>query len=331
MSKPMWMVRAARGGKLADAFVEHGRVGIGWVTLGDLGAYADKQAILQALDKHHSDWSSGKKMSSASQLVRFRDELQEGDRVVTYNPGRRVYHVGTIVGGYRHEPDLIGHLANTRPVNWDGEVERERLSAATRNSLGAIMTLFQLPEHAVRELESLLQDGSAALPDTDTADEEDEDSLLEAYESQAVEIIKDRLNRLDWEQMQELVAGLLRAMGYRTRVSAPGPDRGVDIMASPDGFGFESPRIVVEVKHRGQAMGAQQIRSYLGGRHKDDKGLYVSTSGFTKEARYEAERANIPLMLMDIDDLVRALMEYYENLDMDTRSLLPLKKIYWPI
>jgi restriction system protein len=50
-------------------------------------------------------------------------------------------------------------------------------------------------------------------------------------------------------------------------------------------------RIVVEVKHRNGQMGSQQIRSFLGGRHKDDRGLYVSTGGFTKDALYEAERA----------------------------------------
>ncbi len=84
--------------------------------------------------------------------------------------------------------------------------------------------------------------------------------------------------------MQDLVAGILRAMGYKTLVSPAGADRGKDIIASPDGFGFEPPRIVVEVKHRNARMGSSEIRSFLGGRHKDDRGLYVSTGGFTKEA-----------------------------------------------
>jgi restriction system protein len=128
-----------------------------------------------------------------------------------------------------------------------------------------------------------------------------------------------------------LSPGLLRAMGYKTQVSPPGADRGKDIIASPDGFGFEQPRIVVEVKHRpGSRMGAQEIRSFLGGRHKDDKGLYVSTGGFSNDARYEAERASIPVMLMDLDDLVSAVLEHYEQMDIDAKSLLRLTKIYWP-
>ncbi|MDC0946604.1 restriction endonuclease [Nitrospinaceae bacterium] len=44
--------------------------------------------------------------------------------------------------------------------------------------------------------------------------------------------------------MQELVAGLLRAMGSKTKVFPAGPDQGKDIIASPDGFDFEIPRII---------------------------------------------------------------------------------------
>ena len=131
--------------------------------------------------------------------------------------------------------------------------------------------------------------------------------------------------------MQELVAGLLRAMGYKTEVSAVGPDRGKDIVASPDGFGIESPRIIVEVKHRKESMGSQAIRSFLGGRHKDDKGLYVSTGGFSKDAHYEAERANIPLTLLNLDALVSKLLEHYDQIEPEIQRLVPLKKVYWPV
>ncbi len=77
-------------------------------------------------------------------------------------------------------------------------------------------------------------------------------------------------------------------------------------------------------------MGSQEIRTFLGGRHKDDKGLYVSTGGFTKDARYEAERASIPTTLMDLDQLVDAVIEHYEQLDSESRVLLPLAQLYWP-
>ena len=138
------------------------------------------------------------------------------------------------------------------------------------------------------------------------------------------------VNELGWEDMQLLVAGILRAMGYKTEISPPGADRGKDIVASPDGFGFEHPRIVVEVKHRKGQMGSQEICSFLGGRHKDDRGLYVSTGGFTKDAQYEADRAAIPLQLWTLDRLVRALIEHYPATDAETKRIVPLKRLYWP-
>ncbi len=130
--------------------------------------------------------------------------------------------------------------------------------------------------------------------------------------------------------MQELFAGILRAMGYRARVSPVGSDRGVDIFASPDGLGLEEPRIFVEVKHRKGKMDAPEIRSFLGGRKPGDRCLYVSTGGFTKEALYEAERASVPIQLVNLQRLRELLLEYYEQLAPETRALVPLKRVYWP-
>lgn len=133
-------------------------------------------------------------------------------------------------------------------------------------------------------------------------------------------------------QMQDLVAGILRAMGYRTIVSQPGTDRGVDVFASPDGLGLQEPRIFVEVKHRDQTrMGAEHVRAFLGGRKPGDKCLYVSTGSFTKEARYEAERSSVPTTLLGLQDLRKLLVENYEKLDAETRALVPLKRLYWPL
>lgn len=326
MKTAMWMVRSGSGGKLADEFIEKRVAAIGWDDLGDLKQFEDKAAIIAAIQRYWPSWSEGKVMNSASQLIRFRDEVATGDRVLTYDSSKRIYHVGTVNGPYRYSPNLV---VNAHEVTWEGRIDRDDLPVSIKNVLGSTLTLFRVPEKVAGELERL-SSGQPVAQVTVTEEEDEEQSLLERYRTEAFEIIKDRVNRLDWEDMQELVAGLLRAMGYKTRVSDPGPDRGVDIMASPDGFGFEAPRIMVEVKHRNQAIGSQDLRSFLDGRHKDDKGLYVSTGGFSRDARYEADRANIPVMLMDIDDLVKAIFRNYEKMDLDTQKLLPLKKIYWP-
>ncbi|MFR3274542.1 MAG: restriction endonuclease [Collinsella phocaeensis] len=99
---------------------------------------------------------------------------------------------------------------------------------------------------------------------------------------------------------------------------------------SPDALGLESPRIVAEVKHRKGAMGAPAVRSFIGGLRAGERGLYVSTGGFTKEARYEADRANVPVRLLDLDSFVRHYVEVYDKTDDEARSILPLTRIWWP-
>ncbi|WP_236016249.1 restriction endonuclease [Brucella endophytica] len=329
MSKS-WMVRAERDGRLFDAFKDVSAVAIGWNEVGDLSHVKTRKAIA---DLVAAAWPEMKPQSIAmatGQLYRFVNEIDVGDMIVTYNPSRRVYLVGEVTGPYRYDTSVDPEDAQFRPVRWHGEVSRDLLSVESRNSLGSISTLFRISNEVAAELKKAMTSGQSAKPEATAAAEAIEDDLFKSMESRAREFIKDKVNALTWDDMQELVAGLLRSLGYKTRVSEAGPDRGKDIVASPDGFGFESPRIVVEVKHRKGTMGAPDVRSFLGGRHPQDKGLYVSTGGFTREARYEAERANIPLALMDLDDLVKSLLEQYDKLDSETQQLLPLKRIFVP-
>ena len=194
----------------------------------------------------------------------------------------------------------------------------------------SISTIFNLGEDVAKEISRLLQ-GGGALPKEDVISQEVVlDTIKEDMISKAAEFVKDKISVLNWEEMQELVAGILRAMGYKTIISAKGPDRGRDIMASPDGLGLEEPRIIVEVKHRDGQMGASEIRSLTGGMRPGSKGLYVSTGGFTKDAKYEAERSTVPVTLVDLDLLGTLLVQNYDNLDSDTRALVPMVKIYWP-
>jgi restriction system protein len=270
-----------------------------------------------------------------NQAWRFLKELATGDFVVTYEPSERRYHIGTIAGPATHQPDTIEELQLRRPVNWATALSRDDLSQNTRNSLGAIQTLIKVPDEAAAELQGRGNSSSNAAPsrssELEPAVQDDfEDPYAELFE-QSVQRVQDRILALSWSDLQDLVAALLRALGYRTIVSPAGSDRGRDIVASKDGFGFERPRIVVEVKHRrNERMGAPEIRSFIGGRHADDRGLYVSTGGFSHEARYEAERAATVTHLMDLEGLARAILEQYDAFDEHGRALLPLRRLYWP-
>ena len=228
--------------------------------------------------------------------------------------------VGEIISDYifddKFYPESPLEYCDTREVKWLGEVERDILSNSTKNTLGAISTIFEINLEASDEIIKTLKGDFTKDESPDT----DGEILKEDFLERSREFIKDKLVKLDWDEMQELVAGLLRGMGYKTMVSPKGPDRGRDIIASPDGLGLEDPRIVVEVKHRREQMGSSEIRSFTGGL-RDDKGLYVSTGGFTKEAKYEAERSDKSLTLVDADVLVNLIIQYYDQFDSEANHL----------
>lgn len=331
----MWMVRAGRGGELIERYREDGRVGLGQggeslgpLQYGTLG----KTEIQGHLRAKFPAWKEGKVFNAAGQLHRFFNEVAEGDGVVTYDPETREYLLGTITGPLEYQS--IEQLPYTRKVKWHGKVSRDGLSAAARNPLGSTLTLFRVPDEVAAELITGKRALDATTPVVSSSVSPSAAEVLAEADDpseRALELLDDRINSLDWEELQDLVGGILRAMGYKTRVSPRGPDRGVDIFASPDGLGLQEPRIFVEVKHRQQTMGAQELRSFLGGRKEGDRCLYVSTGGFTKDARYEADRSNIPLTLVDLPLLRDLVLDHYERLDETSRRLVPLTRIYWPI
>ena len=335
MKNNWWMVRASNG-KYTSEFIEDGKISIGYGCDKALSLFSNKLEIIDYLKTKFLNTNPRSTHTTATQLYKFCYQIKKGDAVITYDSAERKYYVGIISGEYHFDLNAEPFF-HSKEVTWNQKaINRDSLSIKARNSLGATLTIFSINDDIISEFDSILHGkivNKTLLEVLEYKEEIDEEEIIleTAAEAQfkASEQIKDYISGLKWDVMQELVAGILRAMGYKTRVSPSGSDRGVDIVASPDGLGFEQPRIVVEVKHRKNAMGAPEIRGFLGGRHHNDKGLYVSTGGFTKEARYEADRANIPLTLIDIDDLVELILEHYPAMDSEAKNIIPLKPVYW--
>jgi len=330
MQKHLWMIRAGEKGIFIDDFINENIVAIGWMEIGDLSNITNKNDLENEIELTYPDWTKGQITNSVGQIYRFLFEIKIGDKVITYNPTTRMYHIGTITGEYEYQPKIIKWLPNIRSVKWENKIFRDRLRVQTKNSLGAIQTLFKPSEEAVSEVFSIISGKTSQIEESDQEKETEE--IRRDIIERAHEFIKDKISSLSWEEMQDLVAGILRGMGYKTRISPPGPDRGVDIIASPDGLGLTQPRIFIEVKHRiNTQIGSKDIRSLIGGRNpQQDKCLFVSTGGFSKDAKLEAERSHIPLTLLNLDDITNLLIQQYEHLDSETKALIPLVKVYWP-
>ena len=131
-------------------------------------------------------------------------------------------------------------------------------------------------------------------------------------------------------EFQDLVAALLRGMGYHTPFIAPkGRDGGIDIEAYSDPLGTVAPRIIVQVKQRPDTKVSVQEMRELSGllRREGDIGLFVSTGGFTNEAASEAKSSSRHMELMDMKRFIDLWKTHYSDMSEEDKSLLPLREI----
>lgn len=329
--KNQWMIRSGRKSALIDIFAE-GWVGVDFDLYSDLSETKTSAQIRRLVEENERDYATGAIPNIVSMLEKTCRGFRLGDGVITYDRPKREYWVGKISGDYRYFPGAGERLPHRRPVEWLSQrVSRDDLTIASRNTLGTVLTITQLSSDVWADINASLSGKSMRPSITPAEAKAEETEIKQGIQEQAHERLKDRILSLSSENMEELAAALLRGMGFKATVSPTGPDRGVDVLASPDGLGLQEPRIKVEVKHRrNTAMGANEVRSFLGGLRPGDRGLYLSTGGFTREAQYEAERATVPVTLMDLDMFATLIETHYENFEVEGRALLPLTKVYWP-
>ena len=335
-----WMVRAGRGGYLIDEFLSKGLISIGWNKIGALTKKTTYEELKDKLAETYPDDAKGRINQSAGQIWRFFNEFSIDDNVITYDPETRSYYIGQIKSEYKFS-DIYEHH-HIRFVSWDSyPYDRDYLTLESKNILGSILTLFEVPPSVVEEFEYLSPMKPPSNEFLQRMDEESEEFTRQEEERIAKDIvgrsrefIKDIIVKLDWNEVEQVSSGILATMGYKTRLTSPGSDLGSDIIASPDGLGLVEPIIKVEVKHKVKSkekVSAPDIRNFIGGLRHYTKGIYISTTGFSKEAQYEAERANFQITLIDFELFVDLLTENYEKLEPEIKALVPLKRIYWPI
>lgn len=153
-----------------------------------------------------------------------------------------------------------------------------------------------------------------------------------AYE-QAVSVarkeIEEYISQLGAYEFQDLVAALLRGMGYYTPFISPqGKDGGFDILAYKDPFGSTTPRIKVQVKHRNQKVTVKEVRELASLLNKEgEMGLIVSSGGFTTDAEVEIRRSTRHIEKMDLNDFIELWEEYYDKMREEDKTYLPLRRV----
>jgi restriction system protein len=241
------------------------------------------------------------------------------------SPGVRRY--GKIVRFSTIGPVKAGWLVKNKGVWTLTEEGREAYRA------------FPDPEAFKRESDRLYREWRKATPggepgdaDADETNDEARSATFEEAEEAAWGQIRAHLGEIPPYEFQDLVAALLKSMGYHVLwVAPPGPDRGIDMIAHTDPLGTTSPRIKVQVKRTPDSkIAVQEIRSFMAVIGDQDVGLYIAAGGFTAEAEREARsQEKRRLTLVDLNRLVELWIEHFSHMDDSDRQRLPLKPIYF--
>lgn len=133
---------------------------------------------------------------------------------------------------------------------------------------------------------------------------------------------------------EKLVVQLLENMGYGGSVENAGlvvgqtGDEGIDGVIREDKLGFNLIYIQAKRWDRTTSIGRPEIQKFVGALAGQgaNKGLFITTAQFTKEARdYAKKQHTTKVVLVDGDTLAKLMIEY--NLGVSTQAVYQIKQL----
>ena len=326
----IWGIHAGALGEIDSKFLSKSKpcVAIGWSEVGNLSKIpADREKFKEKLVKAYPDTKQGAVPTSAGMLYRFVHEIQIGDIVVYPSKIDKLIHIGRIVSPYEYNISIDENYPNTRQVEWLKHISRTMFSQGALYEIGSALSLFQIKNYADEFIE-VISGKSITKPD-----EEDPTvaKVSEEIEQNTRDFIAKRLTQeLKGHPFEHFIAHVLNILGYKTRVSPEGADGGIDIIAYKDALGLEPPIIKVQVKSNDADITPDKVQALYGNVAAGEYGLFIALSGFSKRAR-EFAKSKANLRIIDGDELIDIILEYYEQLDSKYKAKIPLRNVYIPV
>lgn len=139
-----------------------------------------------------------------------------------------------------------------------------------------------------------------------------------------------RLKTVDPTFFEELVVRVLVAMGYGGSLESAGKaigrsgDGGIDGIVKEDKLGLDV--IAIQAKRWEGPVGRPVVQAFVGSLmgHRVRKGVLITTSTFTADARDFVKRIDTPVVLVDGEQLAQLMIEY--DLGVTTSEVFRLKK-----
>jgi restriction system protein len=340
----LWLIRAGKYGEHEQRFFKDGRCYLTWDGTEDIDLATVKgfEGVKEMLAKLYPDEKPKTRINWASQIAPFVFDVQKGDWVVLPRKHTPALAFAEVVEAYAFDPKAEATYRHSISVNWiTTDVPRTAFDQDLLYSFGAFMTVCRMAknnaEARVRAMEKVgwkaTKASAAPLTQSKASPQDQADAIEEHFDveqSARDQITKLVQARFKGHGMAQLVSAILRAQGFKTHLSPPGPDGGIDILAAPGTFGFAEPRICVQVKSQ-QSPVERAVLDALGGVMKKvnaTHGLLVAWGGFKGSVDKEEAQQFFHVRLWDADDLIDELLAVYDKLDADIRAQIPLKRVW---
>ncbi|MGR6129210.1 restriction endonuclease [Paenibacillus sp. SER-28] len=336
----IWLFRAGRSGEYENKFLNDERVYLTWDHLEtDLRNFKEKQQLYNYLMSEYDVEKTNRARNWASQIWPIAHEMKIGDWVVLPSKIKSAVHIGEITGEYYYDEKRENPYNHFRKVKWFAtDIPRSNFDQDILYSFGAFMTVCRIQRNDAEErIKAMRKNNWRTLNkyhkvkvDLKSNIAGDEESSIDLEVHAEDSIIKYITRKIKGNNLTTIVNAILKAKGFTTYQSPEGPDKGVDILASQGDLGFGSPKICVQVKSEEDPISRPILDQLVGTMHnfKADYGLLVSWSGFKNSVDREIPNQFFKVRLWDQKKVVEQLLENYDQLDEEIKSLIPLKRIW---
>lgn len=162
------------------------------------------------------------------------------------------------------------------------------------------------------------------------------EQLEQAYHSIVDDLASDLLQKILEQSpyfFEHLVVDLLVKMGYggsfanSAQVTQYVHDDGIDGIIFEDKLGLDKIYIQAKRYKFDNTIGKPQIQQFSGAldEQKANKGVFITTSSYSREAKQYVEKLNKKIVLIDGQELARYMIEY--NVGVSTKQVYEVKRI----
>lgn len=309
-------------------FLANNTIAVGWEEMGDLSLIENnRDSFKRKYTATYPDRTKQSVAAGAGMLFRFCHEVQIGDYIVFPSKSDRMINLGIVESDYVYMPEAREYVQQ-RKVKWLKHLPRTAFSQGALYEIGSAMTFFAVKNYGDEFLEALHAKNIKPI----FSSTEDENEIVAATADDIIEstkdyILKELSKNLKGYELENFIADLLNAMGYRTEQSPHGGDSGIDIKAYKDEL---PPRIIVQVKSQDSDIKEATIQSLKGAMREGDYGLFITLSGYTPNARKYLNQTPI-IRGINGSELVDLILKYYEKLNEKYQKMIPLKMVYIPV